>query len=164
MRKLLIILLLLILNSFLVACSTTKNLNNQMLEAADNLPGVYKIDVRQGNLVTQEMVDQLRPGMDQRQVKFILGTPLLVDPFHKNRWDYFYDLKKAGKQNTKERVTVIFDDNRLISLKGNFKPSNEFKPMTINTEVVDVPKRKVGEKGIMDSILRTLGIEYDEKN
>ncbi len=159
MRKLLIILTLLISSSILVACSTTKDLNNQMLEVADNLPGVYKINVRQGNLVTQEMIDQLRPGMDQRQVKFILGTPLLIDPFHKNRWDYFYDLKKAGKQDKKERVTVIFDDNRLISIKGNFKPSNEFKPMTINTEVVDVPKRKAGEKGIMDSILRTLGIE-----
>jgi outer membrane protein assembly factor BamE len=134
-----------------------------MLNAADNLPGVYKINVRQGNLVTQEMIDQLRPGMDKRQVTFILGTPLLVDPFHKNRWDYFYDLKLAGKQNTKERVTVIFDDDRLISLKGDFKPSNEFKPMTVNTEVIDVPKREEKEKSIMDRVLRSLGIEYDEK-
>ncbi len=163
MRKLLIILVLLISSSVLVACSTAKDLNNQMLNAADNLPGVYKINVRQGNLVTQEMIDQLRPGMDKRQVTFILGTPLLVDPFHKNRWDYFYDLKLAGKQNTKERVTVIFDDDRLISLKGDFKPSNEFKPMTVNTEVIDVPKREEKEKSIMDRVLRSLGIEYDEK-
>ncbi len=163
MRKLLIILVLLISSSVLVACSTTKDLNNQMLNAADNLPVVYKINVRQGNLVTQEMIDQLRPGMDKRQVTFILGTPLLVDPFHKNRWDYFYDLKLAGKQNTKERVTIIFDDDRLISLKGDFKPSNEFKPMTVNTEVIDVPKREEKEKSIMDRVLRSLGIEYDEK-
>lgn len=134
-----------------------------MLKLADNLPGVYKIDVRQGNLVTQEMVDQLRPGMDKRQVKFILGTPLLVDSFHKNRWDYFYDLKKAGKQDIQERVSVIFDSNRLISLRGNFRPSNEFKPMTINTEVVDVPRREEEEKGFIDNVLRALGIEYDEK-
>ncbi|HIG79649.1 MAG TPA: outer membrane protein assembly factor BamE, partial [Cycloclasticus sp.] len=133
------------------------------LNAADNLPGVYKINVRQGNLVTQEMIDQLRPGMGKRQVTFILGTPLLVDPFHKNRWDYFYDLKLAGKQNTKERVTIIFDDDRLISLKGDFKPSKEFKPMTVNTEVIDVPKREEKEKSIMDRVLRSLGIEYDEK-
>ena len=54
-----------------------------MLAVADTLPGVYKIDVIQGNVITQEMINQLRPGMDKRQVKFILGTPLLVDPFHK---------------------------------------------------------------------------------
>lgn len=163
MRKLLIILTFFFFSSILVACSTTNDLNEQMLKLADNLPGVYKIDVRQGNLVTQEMVDQLRPGMDKRQVKFILGTPLLVDSFHKNRWDYFYDLKKAGKQDIQERVSVIFDSNRLISLRGNFRPSNEFKPMTINTEVVDVPRREEEEKGFIDNVLRALGIEYDEK-
>jgi len=162
MQKLLILLIALISTQFIVACSTT-DFNQQMLVAADNLPGVHKIDVRQGNMVTQEMINQLRPGMDQRQVKFILGTPLLIDPFHKNRWDYFYDLKKAGKQSTKERVTVIFEGNQLVNIKGSFKPSNEFKPMTINTEVVDVPKHDLDEGGFMEGILRAIGIEYDEK-
>jgi len=163
MRKLLILIMIFISSSFLLACSTTKTLNDKMLEVADTLPGVYKIDVHQGNIVSQKMIDQLRPGMDKRQVKFILGTPLLVDPFHKDRWDYFYDITKAGKQLKRERITVIFDTDKLISLQGNFKPSNEFKPMTINTEVVDVPKREERKRGVIEKALHAIGIEYEEK-
>jgi len=163
MRKFLILLMTFIAVQALTACSSTKTLNEEMLAAADKLPGVYKIDVRQGNLVTQEMINQLRPGMDKRQVTFILGTPLLVDPFHKDRWDYFYNLKTAGIQTKQERVTVFFTDNKLVNLKGNFKPSNQFQPMMINTEVVDVPKREKEEQGIIEKALRSLGIEYDEK-
>lgn len=134
-----------------------------MLDMADTLPGVYKINVQQGNLVTQEMVDQLRPGMDKRQVKFILGTPLLSDPFHKNRWDYFYDSKQAGKQVKTDRITVFFDADKLISLKGHFKPSNEFKPMTINTEVIDVPERVERQRTVFEKILHAIGIEQEDK-
>jgi len=163
MRKFLIILTAFIAIQALTACSSTKTLNEEMLAAADKLPGVYKIDVRQGNLVTQEMINQLRPGMNKRQVTFILGTPLLVDPFHKDRWDYFYDLKAAGKQAKQERITVFFANNELVNLRGNFKPSNQFQPMMINTEVVDVPKREKEEPGLVEKTLRSLGIEYDEK-
>ena len=53
-------------------------------------PGVYKIDVEQGNIVDQEMADQLKPGMSRRQVRFILGTPLVEDTFNQDRWDYLY--------------------------------------------------------------------------
>jgi len=164
MRKLLILIMTFILSSFLFACSTTKSLDDKMLAVADTLPGVYKIDVTQGNVITQETINQLRPGMDKRQVKFILGTPLLVDPFHKERWDYFYDLKKAGKQQKKERITVFFEGDKLINLAGNFKPSNEFKPMAINTEVVDVPKREKKEKGLLERILQSIGIGNAETN
>ncbi|PHS72623.1 MAG: cell envelope protein SmpA [Cycloclasticus sp.] len=164
MRKLLILISILISITQLIACSTTTDLNARMLEAADNLPGIYKINVSQGNLVTQDMVDQLRPGMDERQVKFLLGTPLLIDPFHANRWDYFYTLNVAGKEQKHERITLMFDeDMKLSGLKGNFKPSNEFKPMTINTEVVDVPKREVKEPGTIEKVLHSIGIEYKEK-
>jgi len=163
MRKFLIILTAFIAIQALTACSSTKTLNEEMLAAADKLPGVYKIDVRQGNLVTQEMINQLRPGMNKRQVTFILGTPLLVDPFHKDRWDYFYDLKTAGKQAKQERITVFFANNELVNLRGNFKPSNQFQPMMINTEVVDVPKREKEEQGLIEKALHSLGIEYDEK-
>ncbi|PCI19689.1 MAG: cell envelope protein SmpA [Piscirickettsiaceae bacterium] len=163
MRKLLIILLIFISSSLLLACSTTESLNDKIHSVADNLPGVYKINVRQGNVITQELIDQLRPGMDKRQVKFLLGTPLIADPFHKDRWDYFYNMKTAGKQTKQERLTVFFKDKKLVSLTGNFKPSNEYKPMTINTEVVDVPKREVKEKGIFERALHAIGIEYDEK-
>ena len=86
------------------------------------IPGVYKIDVQQGNVVTQDMVDQLRPGMTQRQVRFIMGTPLIQDTFHPERWDYLYSLKSGRSDRVQERISLNFDDNRLVGLSGDFIP------------------------------------------
>ena len=58
-------------------------------------PGVYRINVEQGNVVTEEMVDQLRPGLNRRQVRYIMGTPLIEDSFHEDRWDYRYTLRNT---------------------------------------------------------------------
>ena len=86
-------------------------------------PGVYKIDIQQGNVVTQDMVDQLRPGMTQSQVQYIMGTPLIVDTFHPNRWDYLYSLKPGGAKREQERITLLFDgNNQLAALSGDFRP------------------------------------------
>ena len=86
------------------------------------IPGVYKIDVQQGNVVTQDMVDQLRPGMTQRQVRFIMGTPLIQDTFHPERWDYLYSLKSGRSDRVQERISLNFDDNQLVGLSGDFVP------------------------------------------
>src|SRR3990170_4201353 len=70
-----------------------------LLAAATLLAGCvspYKIDVQQGNVVSQEMLEKLKPGMTKSQVRFALGTPLIADSFHPDRWDYFYSLKKGG--------------------------------------------------------------------
>ena len=147
----------------LSACTTTEQLNSKMREAADNLPGLYKVEVKQGNIVSQEMVDQLRPGMDKRQVRFLLGSPLLIDTFNKNQWQYLYTLKQHGKLVKQEKLTVLFKGDKLAGLSGHFKPSNEFKPMTINTEVVDIPKRAIKEPGLVETILHNVGIEYTEE-
>ncbi|WP_407314976.1 outer membrane protein assembly factor BamE [Pseudomonas sp. nanlin1] len=91
--------------------------------AGCSFPGVYKIDIQQGNVVTQDMIDQLRPGMTRRQVRFIMGNPLLVDTFHANRWDYLYSLQPGGGERQQERMSVIFNDNdQLVSLAGDFMP------------------------------------------
>lgn len=162
MRKILI-LITLISTTALIGCSTTESLDSKMRSAANNLPGVYKLEVQQGNVVTQDMIDLLRPGMDKRQVRFVLGTPLLIDVFHKNRWEYLYTLKKDDVLTKQDKLTVIFKDERLVGLNGNFKPSNDFKPMSLKTEVVDIPKREKVEPGLLDRALRKLGIEYEEK-
>lgn len=73
----------------------------------------YKIDILQGNEVTQAMLDQLKPDMTPAQVRFILGTPLIVDPFHADRWDYVLRVERGGRVVDKRRVTVIFRDGRL---------------------------------------------------
>ena len=74
-------------------------------------PGVYRIDIPQGNVITQEMVDQLRPGLNKRQVTFILGTPLIRDTFDQDRWDYLYSYQPGGGERVQERITVFFDEN-----------------------------------------------------
>lgn len=79
----------------------------------------YKLDIPQGNVLTQDMIDKLKPGMTQSQVRFILGTPLIVDPFHNDRWDYVYRLEKSGRLKESRRITVIFDQDRLKALQGD---------------------------------------------
>jgi len=91
--------------------------------AGCSFPGVYKIDIQQGNVVTQDMIDQLRPGMTRRQVRFIMGNPLLADTFHANRWDYLYSIQPGGGQRQQERISLVFDGNdQLAGLAGDFRP------------------------------------------
>lgn len=76
----------------------------------------YRIDVQQGNVLTQEMVSQLRPGLTRDQVRFILGTPMLVDMFHADRWDYIYRLEKGRTREVESRrLTVFFDKDDLLT-------------------------------------------------
>lgn len=90
---------------------------------AVDFPGVYKIGIPQGNIITQEMVDQLRPGMTKRQVIFVMGTPLVRDPFHQDRWDYIYSYQPGGGERGQERVTVFFENDLLVSFTGDFVPT-----------------------------------------
>lgn len=83
----------------------------------------HRIDIQQGNVVTQEMLAQLKPGMTPSQVRFVLGTPLVVDPFRNNRWDYFYSLKHEGKVVDRQRVTVVFDQGVLKGIEGDVTPA-----------------------------------------
>jgi len=88
-----------------------------------DFPGVYKISIPQGNIITQDMVDQLRPGMTKRQVIFVMGTPLVRDPFHQDRWDYIYSFQPGGGVRGQERISVFFVDDQLVSFNGDFVPS-----------------------------------------
>ena len=91
--------------------------------AGCSFPGVYKIDIQQGNVVTQDMIDQLRPGMTRRQVRFIMGNPLIQDTFNTNRWDYLYSLQPGGGKRQQERMSVFFNESdQLVSLSGDFMP------------------------------------------
>jgi len=79
----------------------------------------HKIDIPQGNVLKQDMLDKLKPGMTPSQVRFILGTPLIVDSFRSNRWDYVYRLEQEGRLVENRRVTVIFENDRLKELQGD---------------------------------------------
>ena len=79
----------------------------------------YRIDVRQGNYVTQEMVSQLKKGMSRDQVRYALGTPMLNDVFHADRWDYVYRFT-AGHAEAEQRIlTVRFEQDRLVRVEGD---------------------------------------------
>ncbi len=86
-------------------------------------PGVYKIPIQQGNLISQEMIDQLRPGMTRRQVIFVMGTPIVRDPFNQDRWDYVYNFQPGGGVRGQERVTMFFEDDLLTHFEGDFVPT-----------------------------------------
>ena len=79
----------------------------------------YKIDIQQGNYVTQEMMARVKPGMSSSQVRFALGTPLIIDPFHKDRWDYVYLYQKEGKVTEHRRIIVVFKDDKLVRIEGD---------------------------------------------
>ena len=79
----------------------------------------YRIDVRQGNFVSQEMVAQLKAGQTKDQVRFILGTPLLADMFHADRWDYVYRFQPGRGEAQQRRVTVFFSDGKLSRIAGD---------------------------------------------
>ncbi len=76
---------------------------------------VYKMEVNQGNYVTQDMVDKLKAGQTRQQVKFILGTPATESVFHKDRWDYNFSLERRGSKITSHQMTVQFDGDALKS-------------------------------------------------
>ena len=102
---------------------TSLSLTGLFALAGCSFPGVYKIDIQQGNVVTQDMIDQLRPGMTRRQVRFIMGNPLITDTFHADRWDYLYSIQPGGGQRLQERVSLVFDgSDQLVGLAGDFMP------------------------------------------
>ena len=85
----------------------------------------YRIEIQQGNFVSQEMAAQLKEGMTQDQVRFVLGTPLLTDLFHADRWDYIFRLKGGNGELTTSRVTVFFKDGRLARFEGGDLPTEK---------------------------------------
>ena len=106
------ILLISLAITFLSACSFV------------GFPGVYRINIEQGNIVTQDMADQLKPGMNRRQVRFILGTPLAEDTFDQDRWDYIFVIRNGNKVLDQSRLTVEFEGDALVSISGDLAAKN----------------------------------------
>ncbi|MDA8679898.1 outer membrane protein assembly factor BamE [Luminiphilus sp.] len=85
-------------------------------------PGVYRINVEQGNVVNAEMIEKLRPGLNKRQVRYIMGTPLIEDSFHEDRWDYRYLLRNGTETIAETRLTLWFDGDELARVEGPDAP------------------------------------------
>lgn len=111
-------------------------------------PGVYKLNVQQGNIVTQDMLDKLRAGMSERQVLYVMGNPVLKSPYAPTRWDYLYTLEVRDKVTQSYHIKVFFDDagrfthytgqlpEKEIAEKDQLKslPREQKSPNTIPTE------------------------------
>jgi len=89
------------------------------------LPFVYRVDIQQGNTIDQKQINKLQPGMDKEQVRFIMGTPLISDPFHPDRWDYLYSMEPGGDDRKQRHITLHFRDNKLSYITGDVEVSHE---------------------------------------
>lgn len=120
------------------------------------LPSIkpFKLEVQQGNVVTSKMLLQLRPGMTKSQVRFIMGTPLIQDSFHGNRWDYAYQLREQGKVIEQRRVILDFENEVLKRVRGDVVPAGSPEALALKKETDEkvVVVKKVEEKSLMDKL------------
>ena len=143
------------------------------LSACSNVPRLvteYRIDVQQGNVLNQEMVSQLKPGQTREQVRFILGTPMLADVFHAQRWDYVYRFQN-GRTNAVEarRFSVFFNqEGRLEKVAGDVElgQTSELTGPVAKTQVIDLgsmadaegkPLPPPDEKGFFGRMMDKIG-------
>ncbi|MDD5276549.1 MAG: outer membrane protein assembly factor BamE [Methylovulum sp.] len=137
----------------LASCSTVLN----------NLPGVYTLEIQQGNIVEQPMVEQLRPGMNKRQVLYIMGSPMLTDVFHPERWDYIYYDKSDDEEKVQKKVSLFFNNEQLSGIQGNMRPSGKPVIKSSGETTVDIPKRDL-ERTLWEKVTGLLGYGDTSKN
>jgi outer membrane protein assembly factor BamE len=149
MRKLLICLILSVPGPaalLTTGCAGETQPDQYQTSLLEKLPFVYKMTVQQGNLVSEEQVDQLQPGMNKRQVRYLLGTPLLTDFFNTDRWDYVYTIRRGHQPEERRKLTVFFQDDALVRTEGDMKPTpgrtEAAQPKEIVVSVPDYQERK----------------------
>jgi len=130
----------------LVSCSTILN----------HLPGVYHLEIQQGNIIDQAMVNQLRPAMNKRQVVYIMGTPMLDNVFHKNRWDYLYSDQPGGEDRVQKQISLFFENDQIVGIQGDFRPGAAPGIKSVIETTVNVPKRDL-EKTLWEKITGLFG-------
>lgn len=122
---------------------------------------VHVPDIEQGNIVTPEMVALLEPGMTKRQVRFALGSPMLVDVFHDQRWDYLLSIKRRNEPMEIKQFSVYFDGDRLNRFEGDIEPAENVETAQEKREIlVSVPDYE-GDLGLLDRLWRSLGFGDD---
>lgn len=106
----------------------------------------YRMEIQQGNHLSQEDVAKLQRGMTKDQVRFVLGTPLINDIFHADRWDYVYRYTPANSREVEERrLTVIFDNEQLVRLEGDVVAAGA--GASVQNEVEEPASRSLFEEG-----------------
>ncbi len=135
-----------------------------LVNSLNELPFIYRPLVVQGNVITQEIVDELKPGMTRKQVEFALGTPLLRDVFHDNRWDYYYGIG-IGKIEMEKRVVLHFENDQLVRIVGDYYPQppkeGEGKAEE-HDQVVSVPDWSRGSRTLFEKAMESVGMDEKE--
>lgn len=93
-------------------------------------PGVHRISIQQGNVVTQQMIDKLRPGMTKSQVRFVLGNAVIEDSLNADRWDYVYTLEVPDTVEVRKTLSLYFIDDRLSYFTGDYVPTEEYQALS----------------------------------
>jgi outer membrane protein assembly factor BamE len=121
----------------------------EALQRTDSLFGLitpYRIDIVQGNAITKEQAAQVRPGQSRLQVRDMLGTPLVTDPFHAQRWDYIFTLRRPGAEPQRRSVVVTFDGDIVKSIEAPDLPSErEFVASISRYRDIRQPKLELSE-------------------
>ena len=124
MKQLIYFLLLSAFVSMITGCSNSNFFS---------FPGVYKMDIQQGNVLAEKKIRQLKTGMTKEQVAFIMGNPVLTDIFNENRWDYVYSFQPGGEPRQQKRLTLFFQQNQLIRMTGDALPQQRHKVKNENS-------------------------------
>lgn len=113
---------------------------------------VYKPVIQQGNIITPEMVAALETGMSKRQVRFVLGTPTLVDIFHQDRWDYTFTMKLRNQPIEIKKFSLFFAGDTLLSYQGDIKPAEDLETLQDKKEIMVSVPDYIGDTGILGQI------------
>ncbi|WP_457674403.1 outer membrane protein assembly factor BamE [Thiolapillus sp.] len=164
MRKLLISVAL---TASLAGCSsididkdTWDLFGNVIPKSLEKLPFVYKPQIIQGNLIVQDNVNQLKPGMHKKQVELVMGTALLQDVFHDNRWDYYYGMG-IGTIELEKRLTLYFENDKLVRIVGDYQPlpplRGEGAPKDPKA-IIPVPDWQPAPASLFEKAMTTVGL------
>lgn len=119
------------------------------LQTTDSFLGVitpYRIDIVQGNVVTEELIAQVKPGQSRAQVRDLLGTPLLTDPFHADRWDYLFSIRRPGTEPQRRAIVIRFEQDRVASVEAPDLPGErEFVASISRQRNLKLPKLELSE-------------------
>ena len=141
MRRLLLLTCAFVAGPLLTGCES--------LRRTDSFLGIitpYRIDIVQGNAITREQAALIKPGLTRLQVRDVLGTPLVADPFHANRWDYIFTLRRPGTDLQRRSVVVIFEGDFVKSMEAPELPSErEFVASISRLKDPRAPKLELSE-------------------
>ena len=122
------------------------------------VPGLYRLDVRQGNAFNDAALARLEVGMARSKVIHLLGSPAIDDVFHPDRWEYLYSFAPGGEEGQWRRIVLHFEDDRLVRMEGDLPPPDTATTEPETAKVVEVPPRPP-EKGFFRRIVRRVKSE-----